>query len=108
MTFETISIEMTRAEGAIQRLFGLIERRGFELRSFSMPEQNPSGCNDAFTVTVGIMPRDGTRCVDILSRQISRLHGIRRIDRAISGPARFPAPGAITQHADRPFVETAS
>ena len=41
MTSETICIEITRSEGAIQRLFGLIERRGFELRSFSMPEVHP-------------------------------------------------------------------
>ncbi len=87
MTTETISIEIARAEGAIQRLFGLIERRGFELTSFNMPENHPHGSNDAFHITVGISPRDASRSVDVLSRQIGRLHGIRRIGRGIAAPA---------------------
>lgn len=81
MAKETICIEITRVEGAIQRLFGLIERRGFELTSFNMPEVHPHGSNDAYHVTVGITPRDASRSVDVLSRQIGRLHGIRRIGR---------------------------
>ncbi len=81
MTSETICIEITRSEGAIQRLFGLIERRGFELRSFSMPEVHPTGANDAYHVTVGIAPRDASRSIDVLSRQIGRLHGIKKIGR---------------------------
>ena len=81
MSLETICIEIARSEGAIQRLFGLIERRGFELRSFNMPEAHPQGANDAYHVTVGIAPRDASRSVDVLSRQIGRLHGIRRIGR---------------------------
>lgn len=84
MAQETICIEITRSEGAIQRLFGLIERRGFELTSFNMPEVHPHGANDAYHVTVGISPRDASRSVDVLSRQIGRLHGIRRIGRAIA------------------------
>ncbi len=81
MAQQTICIEIARSEGAIQRLFGLIERRGFELCSFSMPEVHPHGSNDAMHVTVGINARDTSRSVDVLSRQISRLHGIKRIGR---------------------------
>ncbi len=100
MTQEMICIEMTRAEGAIQRLFGLIERRGFELTSFTMPETHPTGANDAYHVTVGIAPRDATRSIDVLSRQIRRLHGIRRIGREalaaneiLTGDNRFVGDG---------------
>lgn len=96
MAFETINIEMTRAEGAIQRLFGLIERRGFELRSFNMPEHNPSGANDAFQVTVGIVPRDDTRSIDVLFRQINRLHGIRSIGRPVAAAAVSAAPAQMS------------
>jgi len=81
MAQQTICIELTRSEGAIQRLFGLIERRGFELCSFHMPEAHPQGSNDAMQVTVGVSPRDPSRSIDVLSRQIERLHGIKKIGR---------------------------
>lgn len=65
----TLSIQMTPAEGSLQRIIGLIERRGFRIGALHMPQ----GAQDAADIAVTVIPRDDTRCVDILSRQIQRL-----------------------------------
>jgi len=83
---EIIRIEMDRAEGAIQRVLGLIERRGFEIDHMDMPRTDTSDAHIA-TLTLGVRARDAGRCIDVLGRQIDKLHGIRRIMR-IAAPTR--------------------
>lgn len=80
MNMTTIRIEFDGAEGALRRLLGVIEARGFDVRAMSM-EADIGGSD----MTVGIAPRDDGRCVDILSRQIARLHGVRRVARLAAG-----------------------
>ena len=77
MNINTISIEFDSGEGSIRRLLGVIEARGFKVRTMSMGADL-----DRARMTVGVSPRDGGRCVDILSRQISRLQCVRSVARA--------------------------
>ena len=80
MNITTITIEFDGAEGALRRLLGLIEARGFDVRAMSM-EKNL----DRSDMTVGVAPRDDGRCIDVLSRQLARLHGVHRVARASAG-----------------------
>jgi acetolactate synthase-1/3 small subunit len=70
----TLHIELDNAEGALPRLIGLIERRGFLIDGLAM-QAGAEGRSLAVTVR----PRDTTRCVDVLGRQIDRLLGLRRV-----------------------------
>ncbi|MHB1206748.1 MAG: ACT domain-containing protein [Rhodospirillaceae bacterium] len=71
---ETLHIELEDTEGALPRLIGLIERRGFLIDGLAM-QPGPEGRSLAVTVR----PRDAGRCVHVLGRQIDRLLGMRRV-----------------------------
>lgn len=70
----TIVLHIDRAEGSLQRLIGLIERRGFHIERMTI---NDAGSDRE--VRVSVSPRDTSRCTDLLGRQIDRLIGARRI-----------------------------
>ena len=79
----TIHCEIDRAEGSLQRLIGLIERRGFDIASLDMGIHAAGegiGANSRRRIAVGVSPRDDGRCVAVLGRQIDRLYGVRRVD----------------------------
>jgi len=75
----TIHIELDRAEGSLQRLIGLIERRGFHIDGMTM-----GGMGEHRTVAVQVRPRDASRQIDVLGRQIDRMFGARRIEESVS------------------------
>jgi acetolactate synthase-1/3 small subunit len=77
----TLLIQIDRAEGSLQRLIGLIERRGFHIDRLSL-----SDIGAHREVRVSVRGRDAGRCIDVLGRQIDRLIGVSRIA-AISTPA---------------------
>lgn len=71
---DTIHIQIDRADGSLQRLIGLVERRGFHIDGMRMADEG------AFRrVELAIRGRDAGRCVDNLGRQIDRLFGCARI-----------------------------
>lgn len=70
---DTICIDLDHAEGSLPRLIGLIERRGFIIDGLEM-RVGPEGRR----LTVTLRPRDATRCIDVLGRQIDRLYGMCR------------------------------
>jgi acetolactate synthase II small subunit len=70
---KTIHIELDREDGSLQRLIGLIERRGFHIDGMTM-----AGHGDNRQVAIQVRGRDATRHVEVLSRQIDRLYGMRR------------------------------
>ena len=72
---DTIHLQMDREEGSLQRLIGLIERRGFTIERMVM-----EGAGDARTVAVCVRPRDAGRHVDVLGRQIDKMLGMRRCE----------------------------
>ena len=75
---DTIHIQIDRADGSLQRLIGLVERRGFHIDGISMFDEG------AFRrIALTVRGRDGGRCMDNLGRQIDRLFGVRRISNDI-------------------------
>lgn len=63
------------AEGAIVRILGLIERRGFLLHDIAVRSEDP-GCS----MTVEVAPRDPhSRHLDVLARQIGRLIDVQSV-----------------------------
>jgi acetolactate synthase-1/3 small subunit len=76
---DTILIQIDHAEGSLQRLIGLIERRGFYITRMSVADLGAYR-----EVRLGVRGRDAGRCVDVLGRQIDRLVGVRRM--AASSP----------------------
>lgn len=75
----TIHIELDRNEGSLQRLIGLIERRGFHIDGMTL-----EGTGEHRSVAVRVRPRDASRQADVLGRQIDRMFGARRVEEAVS------------------------
>ena len=75
---DTIHIQIDRADGSLQRLIGLVERRGFHIDGIDMADEG------AFRhIAMTVRGRDAGRCKDNLGRQIDRLFGVRRISNDI-------------------------
>ena len=75
---DTIHIQIDRADGSLQRLIGLVERRGFHIDGIDMADEG------AFRrVALTVRGRDAGRCVDNLGLQIDRLFGMSRISNDI-------------------------
>jgi acetolactate synthase II small subunit len=75
MNTQMLHIEFDPAEGAVLRLIGLVERRGYDVRSIHLP---PSS-GEAMNLDLGVMARDMGRDIGVLMRQIHRLIGVRRV-----------------------------
>lgn len=80
-------IHIDRAEGSLQRLIGLIERRGFHIDRMAMSD---IGAHREVRLTV--RGRDAGRCAIVLGRQIDRLIGVRRIAPAANVHVERAAP----------------
>jgi len=75
---DTIHIQIDRADGSLQRLIGLVERRGFHIDGMSMaPDSEEGGASRRIALTV--RGRDAARSIDNLGCQIDRLFGVARI-----------------------------
>ena len=71
---DTIHIQIDRADGSLQRLIGLVERRGFHIDGMALADEG------AFRrIALTVRGRDAGRCMDNLGRQIDRLFGVRRL-----------------------------
>jgi acetolactate synthase II small subunit len=70
---KTIHLELDRAEGSLQRIIGLIERRGFHIDGMTMDGEGPHRA-----LAIHVRPCDATRRIDVLGRQIDKLYGVRR------------------------------
>ena len=71
---DTIHIQIDRADGALQRLIGLVERRGFLIDGIDMASEGA-----ALNIAMTVRGRDAGRSIDNLGMQIDRLIGARRI-----------------------------
>ena len=71
---DTIHIQIDRADGSLQRLIGLVERRGFHIDGMAMADEGTFR-----KIALTVRGRDAGRCMDNLGRQIDRLFGVRRI-----------------------------
>ena len=86
---DRIEIEFRPAEGAILRLIGLVERRGYEVRGVELPTA-PEGADQRMDLT--LRPRDAGRRLPTLCAQIAKTYGVR----------------AVRAHAAEPCFEAAS
>ncbi len=75
MNTQTLHIEFEHAEGAILRLLGLVERRGFEVCTMNLPRQREGRMN----LDISLIAREAGRDIGVLRRQIYRLTGVRRV-----------------------------
>jgi acetolactate synthase II small subunit len=78
MSTQRLVVEYLAGEGALVRILGLVERRGFVLRRSVMAELP---CGRRATLALTVEPRDPGRSIEILARQLARLHGVGRIHR---------------------------
>lgn len=69
-----IEIQFVPGEGAMIRMLGLIERRGFAIRAMTMAE-----ASGAASVAMDVEPSDTTRCLDVLARQLGRLVDVNSV-----------------------------
>ena len=75
MNTQILHIEFEPAEGAVLRLIGLVERRGYDVRSINLPISSEGRMN----LDLGVCARDDNRDIGVLRRQIHRLIGVRRV-----------------------------
>lgn len=68
-----LTIQLSASEGAVIRTLGLIERRGFGLRTCSFGEVD----SDGRTMEVQV---SSTRSGDLLKRQLERLHDVFHVE----------------------------
>ncbi len=71
---DTIHIQIDRADGSLQRLIGLVERRGFHIDGMSLSDEGAMR-----RVQLQVRGRDDGRCTENLGRQIDKLCGATRV-----------------------------
>ena len=76
---DTIHIQIDRADGSLQRLIGLVERRGFHIDGMSLSDEGAMR-----RVQLQVRGRDEGRCTENLGRQIDKLIGATRVGFAAS------------------------
>jgi acetolactate synthase small subunit len=68
----TLRMNLHKVEGALVRLLGLIERRGFAVTSMN-------ACTDEHHVEVTVDVHSAGRSVETLTRQIQKLYDVRSV-----------------------------
>lgn len=80
MNTDTLYLMIDRADGSLQRLIGLVERRGFHIDGMTLSDEG-----SARRVELAVRGRDAARCARTLGRQIDRLFGVTRVAARQSG-----------------------
>jgi acetolactate synthase regulatory subunit len=70
---ERLVVDFAPMEGAVLRLLGLVERRGFRVSGIGMTERP---CGTQASLELDVVARDGGRRLDVLGLQLKRLHGV--------------------------------
>jgi acetolactate synthase II small subunit len=71
---EQLTIDFAPTEGAVTRMIGLVERRGYVLRGLAMSQDH-----DKAVLVVELEPRDPSRRVDVVARQLDRLIDVNSV-----------------------------
>ena len=69
-----ITVDFSAAEGAVLRMLGLVERRGFEVSALAMAAQDGRG-----SLSLDVRPRDPGRSLDVMASQLRRLDEVRNV-----------------------------
>jgi acetolactate synthase regulatory subunit len=72
-----LKIEYVNAEGALLRVLGVVERRGFMIKSVAM---NEHADGELASMIVEVAPRGAERRLDVLVPFVQRLHEVRSIN----------------------------
>jgi acetolactate synthase regulatory subunit len=72
-----LKIDHVNGEGALIRILGTVERRGYMIKSVAMNE-HADGTHA--TLIVEVCPRDDQRRLDVLAAFLRRLHEVRSIN----------------------------
>ena len=76
---ERLTISFAPAEGAVVRMLGLVERRGYALRGLAMSENEESGL-----LVLDIEARDSGRRAKVVAQQLGRLVEVHSVTLASS------------------------
>ena len=82
----TLHIQLSSVEGAVIRALGLMERRGYTLKTCSVGESDGMGRDLDVIVT-------STRPGDLLKRQLERLHDVFFVELKPAEPIKPRNPG---------------
>lgn len=82
LSLEHVRIEFRCAEGALRRTLGVIEARGFSVRSMQMGSDG-----DAAVMTLALAPIDPFRKIETLLRQLDRLQDVEATLHLTNAPA---------------------
>jgi acetolactate synthase II small subunit len=77
---ERLTIDFTPAEGAVVRMIGLVERRGYVVRGLAMNERA-----DSASLTMDVEPRDPSRRVQVVAQQLGRLVDVNQVSHSNTG-----------------------
>ena len=69
-----INIDFAASEGAVLRMVGLVERRGFEVSGLAMAAQDGRG-----SLSLDVRARDSGRSLEIVAGQLRRLVDVRNV-----------------------------
>ena len=72
---DRITIDFDMAEGAVLRVLGLVERRGFEVRGIRLAEAEEG----RGALALDVRARDASRNLAIVAGQLQRLHDVRTV-----------------------------
>ncbi|GIX17197.1 MAG: hypothetical protein KatS3mg119_1383 [Rhodothalassiaceae bacterium] len=96
---ETLTIEIDHSHGAVLRVLGLIERRGWRIQAATLM---PAG-NSGQRLIVAVEPQPWSRPrLEVLRAQLNRLLCVRAIEGAEPGAPVFagaPRPGFVGENA---------
>lgn len=80
-----LQIDFEAAEGALLRILGLVERRGYRVRELSLTEHSAHS-----SLAILFDPRDELRRPDVLARQLGNLVNVVSVT-LTSDPPMVPA-----------------
>lgn len=70
-----LEIDFAMNEGAVLRMIGLVERRGFEVRGIRMAEAGEG----RGALALDLRPRDSSRNLGIVARHLQRLYDVEAV-----------------------------
>ena len=82
-----LEIRFRPSEGALLRLVGLVERRGYEVRAMDLPTMEPGS---PAILRLAVIPRDDSRRLPVLLAHLSKVFGVEAV-RCIDNMARGDA-----------------
>ena len=71
-----LTLSFTKSEGALIRLIGMVERKGWEVCAISMDHAEQDGTAE---MTLTLTPRDETRSLEVLCRHIEKMHDVSAV-----------------------------